>query len=161
MTSIPIEPATRPTALITGASAGIGRDFAHLFAEHQHNLVLCARDKDRLTAIASQLHEKYGVNAYVMPADLADPAAVLALFEETEKRSIRIDVLVNNAGFGTHGPFSQTDKSAELAMIQVNIAALTHLTRLFLPQMLSRRQGKILNVGSMAGFIPGPYMSTY
>ena len=151
----------RPTALITGASAGIGHDLAHVFAQHQHDLVLTARDRNRLEELSSQLHMQNGVTVHVLPADLADPIAPQRLLDAVRERSIAVDVLVNNAGFGTHGPFSQSELAAQLSMIQVNVTALVHLTRVFLPGMLERRAGKILNVGSMAGFMPGPFMSTY
>ena len=152
---------TRPIALITGASSGIGLDLAKLFAEGKHDLVLVARNQEALRALAQELEQKHGITAHVLAKDLAQPASPQEIFDELSNRGIAVDVLVNNAGFGTHGPFTRSELEKELAMIQVNVTALVALTRLFLPQMISRKSGKIMNVGSMAGFVPGPYMSIY
>jgi uncharacterized protein len=145
------------TALITGASSGIGLDLAHLFAADGHDVVLVARSEGRLRALAQELEAKHGVKATVIVADLAQPDAPRQVFE----RAPAVDVLVNNAGFGTSGKFAETDLRTELEMIQVNIAALTHLTKLFLPRMLQRGRGRILNVASTAAFQPGPLMAVY
>src|SRR5258706_13835100 len=150
----------RPVALITGASSGIGLDLAKLFAQGGHDLVLVARNEEALGAVALEC-EKSGVKAHVLAKDLSDPAAAQEIFDELAGRQIEVDVLVNNAGFGTHGMFVRTKLDEEVGMIQVNIVALIQLTRLFLPQMVSRKSGKIMNVASMAGFAPGPYMSVY
>ena len=150
-----------PTALVTGASSGIGLELATLLAKNRHGVVLVARGKDRLDGIARGLTEEFGVAATVLPADLADPAAPLDVFLALAERKVAIDVLVNDAGFGVYGFFADTPLEKELAMIQVNVAALTHLTKLFLPGMLERRRGRILNVASTAAFQPGPLMAVY
>jgi hypothetical protein len=150
----------RPVALITGASSGIGLDLAKLFAQGGHDLVLVARNKEALRAVAGEC-EKSGVKAHVLAKDLSNPNAVQEIFDELAAKGIAVEVLVNNAGFGTHGMFVRTKLEEEVGMIQVNIVALIQLTRLFLPQMVSRKSGKIMNVASMAGFVPGPYMSVY
>lgn len=154
-------PSTRPgagrRALVTGASSGIGRDLAILLAQGGFNLVLTARDERALQVLAEQCRTEHGVNVEVLADDLADPAAPGRLCE----RAGAVDVLVNNAGFGMHGPFAESDPAAQLQLLQVNVVALTHLTRLFLPGMVQRRWGRVLNVASTAAFVPGPYMSTY
>jgi uncharacterized protein len=150
----------RPVALITGASSGIGLDLAKLFAQGGHDLVLVARNEEALRAAAAEC-EKVGVKAQVLAKDLSNSNAAQEIFDELSARGIVVEVLVNNAGFGTHGLFVRSKLEDEVGMIQVNIVALIQLTRLFLPQMVSRKSGKIMNVGSMAGFVPGPYMSVY
>ncbi|MFI5379233.1 MAG: SDR family NAD(P)-dependent oxidoreductase [Tepidisphaerales bacterium] len=154
-------PPSRPTALITGASAGIGLDLARLFAAGGHNLILVARRKEVLEQTATECSARHQVRAEVIAADLADPAESARILDETTRRGLSVDILVNNAGFGSHGEFAAADIARELAMVQVNVCSLIHLTRLFLPAMLERKSGRILNVASMAGFVPGPYMSTY
>jgi short-subunit dehydrogenase len=153
--------AGRPVALITGASSGIGLDLAKLFSQGGHDLVLVARNEGALKALAEDLEKKHGIKAHVLAKDLNRVESAQEIFDELTAKAIAVEVLVNNAGFGTHGPFARSDLAKELAMIQVNVVALIQLTRLFLPQMLSRKSGKIMNVGSMAGFVPGPYMSVY
>ncbi|MCA9551571.1 MAG: SDR family oxidoreductase [Myxococcales bacterium] len=148
-------------ALITGASAGIGRELAHLFARDGHDVVLVARSKDKLEALAAELRGAHGRTAHVVPTDLADPAAPTAIFAAVQTLGAEVEFLVNNAGFGTHGPFVELDPERELAMVQVNIAALLHLSRLFLPGMVARGRGRVLNVASTAGFQAGPLMATY
>ena len=154
-------PRSRPTALITGASGGIGAELARVFAAHGHNVVLVARSKDRLVPLASELEAAHGIAAWVIPADLASPTAPSEVYAEVERQGIVVDVLVNNAGFGTNGPFAETDLTDELQMLQVNVVALTHLTKLCLRDMLARRRGRIMNVASTAAFQPGPYMAVY
>jgi uncharacterized protein len=149
------------TALITGASAGLGREFAWLFAEDGHDVVLVARRKDKLEALAKEIKAKLGREAYVLAQDFAEPGAAERTAKELDRRAIDIDFLVNNAGFGTNGAFCELDARREMEMIQVNIASLVHLTRLLLPAMIARGTGRILNVGSTAGFQPGPYMAVY
>src|SRR5437763_5216148 len=150
----------RAVALITGASSGIGLDLAKLFAQGGHDLVLVARNEEGLRAVAADC-EKSGVKADVLAKDLSNAKAAQEIFDELSARQVAVDVLVNNAGFGSHGPFVQTDLNHEVGMIQVNIVALIQLTRLFLPEMIQRKSGKIMNVASMAGFVAGPYMSVY
>jgi uncharacterized protein len=147
----------KQTALITGASSGIGLDLARLFAEDGHDIVLVARSEDKLRELAKELEARHGIKATVIVADLAKPDAPQQIFVVAPA----VDILVNNAGFGTSGKFAETDLRAELDMIQVNIAALTHLTKLFLGPMLERKRGRILNVASTAAFQPGPLMAVY
>ena len=148
-------------ALITGASSGIGLELAKLFARDGHDVVLVARSADKLKQLAGELGSAHGVRATVISADLADPGAPEEIFRTLRAADVELDVLVNNAGFGVTGPFLATDAAAELRMIQVNVTALTHLTKLFLPAMLGRGAGRILNVASTAGFQPGPFMAVY
>ncbi len=145
------------TALITGPSSGIGLDLAHLFAADGHDVVLVARSEGKLRALAAELESKHRISARVIVADLARPDAPREVFAAAPP----VDVLVNNAGYGLGGRFSETSARTELEMIQVNITALTHLTKLFLPQMLERKRGRILNVASTAAFLPGPLMAVY
>jgi uncharacterized protein len=150
-----------PRALITGASSGIGWELAKLFAEDRQALVLVARRKKRLEELGRDLTAAFGVAVRVIAKDLADPKAPGEIFQELSGEGVSIDALVNNAGFGVYGLFSQTDLAKELAMIQVNVTAVTHLTKLFLPAMLERRNGRILNLASTAAFQPGPLMAAY
>src|SRR5580704_15000555 len=149
------------TALITGASGGIGYELAKLFAKDHHDLVLVARSADTLARIADELQGQYGISAKAVPIDLtADPAPQF-LFDQLQREGISVDILVNNAGYGVFGEFAKIPLEQELGQIQLNVAALTHLTKLFLGPMLERRSGKILNVASTAGFQPGPLMAVY
>jgi len=150
-----------PTVLITGASGGIGEELARLFAAHGHDLVLVARSEDKLESLGGELARTHGIQSRPLAADLTDPGAPPRIFEALQQQGVSIDVLVNNAGFGARGAFAEIDYAVEARMIQVNIAALTHLTRLFLPGMLARRNGKILNVASTAAYVPGPFMAVY
>lgn len=154
-------PPQRQTTLITGASSGIGRDLAELFAQAGDNVVLVARNADRLGHLATELQTRFKVGAVAVPIDLADPAAPEELFHLMHEQGIDVDTLVNNAGFGTHGPFAQADPHEQLQMLQVNVVALTALTRLFLPAMVRRKRGRVLNVASTAAFQPGPLMAVY
>lgn len=151
----------RQTALITGASSGIGLDFARLFAEGGYDVVLVARSEGKLRELAAELSGKYGVRAVPLAADLADAAAPGRLAERLEAEGLTVDVLVNNAGYASYGPFAETDLRDEMNMIQVNIAALTALTKRMVPGMVARKQGRILNVASTAAFQPGPLMAVY
>jgi len=150
-----------PTVLITGASGGIGEELARLFAAHRHDLVLVARTEPKLQSLSGDLARAHGIQARVLAADLADPGAPPRVFEAIGQMGVAIDVLVNNAGFGARGAYAEIEYEVEARMIQVNIAALAHLTRLFLPGMLARRSGKILNVASTAAYVPGPFMAVY
>lgn len=154
-------PAARPAALITGASGGIGLELARLCAKGGHDLILVARNQAKLEEVAKYLSGMYQIRAEVIAADLADSEAPHAIMQEIESRGLSVDVLVNNAGFGDWGLFGRADLDRQLAMIQVNITALTVLTRLVLPGMVSRHRGRILNVASTAGFAPGPLMAVY
>ena len=149
------------TALVTGASSGLGLELARLFARDGHDLVVVARRRDHLEALATRLAAEHGVAARIIAEDLADPIAPRRIFEELQERRIDVEFLVNSAGFATNGPFATSDLGRELAMVQVNAAALMHLTHLFLPGMIARRSGRILNLGSTAGFQPGPGMTIY
>jgi len=148
-----------PNALVTGASSGIGLELAGLLARDRYDLVLVARSRERLETVARGLAEEFGIRARALAADLADPAAPAAIAAELS--STPVDFLVNDAGFGAHGFFAALPLEKQLAMIRVNVTALTHLTGLFLPPMLARRSGRILNVASTAAFQPGPLMAVY
>jgi uncharacterized protein len=152
---------SRPCALVTGASGGIGLDLARLLAAGGHDLVLVARSASALQEIGEQLAGRHRIRATVCPADLSEPAAPAALVGELERRGIAIDVLINNAGSGTHGPFAAADLDGQLRMLRLNVTALTHLTGLLLPPMLARSSGRILNVASTAAFQAGPLMAVY
>ncbi len=147
------------TALITGASAGIGRELARLFAADKHDLVLVARRLPELQALCSELEQRYGVTARALACDLGSPSALTALLSQV--RELELEYLVNNAGFGTVGKFAELPAEREADMVALNIGAVVRLTREVLPKMLARGRGRILNVGSTAGFQPGPYMATY
>lgn len=148
-------------ALITGASAGIGRALAEQLAAGATNLVITARRQERLEQLARQLTSKHGVRVETFAADLGEPAAPDAIHSFTEGRSIAVDLLINNAGFGAHGEFQRLDRARQLEMVQVNVAAVVHLTHLYLPAMIERRSGDILIVASTAGFQGVPYITTY
>ena len=148
------------TALITGASSGIGLELARIFAANRHDVVLVARGETRLRALAQEL-DAVGVRAHILLADLSDPAAPRVVVERVNQLHLEIDILVNNAGYGLYGPFLDTSLDAELAMIQVNIVALTELTKRLLPPMVARKRGRILNLASTAAFLPGPLMAVY
>jgi len=148
------------TALITGASGGIGLELAHLFARDGYRLVLVARSRGALRALGDELQSRYRVPVRISPKDLAHPASPVESYTELQEAGILLDVLVNNAGFGLGGAFLDTDWNTEAEMMQVNMVALTHLTKLFLPQIRAR-EGKVLNVASTAAFQPGPFMNVY
>jgi uncharacterized protein len=148
------------TVLITGASGGIGYEFAKLFARDHHNLVLVARSGDKLAQIAAELRAQ-NVIVKTVVLDLTTPPAPKFLFDQLQTEGIAVDILINNAGFGAFGEFAQMSNGEIFGQIQLNIIALTELTRLFLPPMHSRRSGRIMNVASTAGFQPGPLMAVY
>jgi len=148
----------KKTALITGASSGIGLDFVHLFAADGWDVALVARTESRLREIAADVERRFGVTAHVIVADLAKPHAAREVIAQLP---MPIDALVNNAGFGVAGEFATTDLDGELNMVQVNISALTEMTKLVLQQMVPRRSGRIVNVASTAAFQPGPLMAVY
>jgi len=148
-------------ALITGASSGIGYELAKLFAKDGKNLIIVARSKNGLEQVKTEIENEYGTRVKVLPKDLSDPQAPLAIFSEVEKEAIDVDVLVNNAGFSVYGVFSETDLQKELEMIQLHISSLTHLTKLFLRRMLENKSGRILNVASSLAFLPVPLLSVY
>jgi short-subunit dehydrogenase len=147
----------RRTALVTGASSGIGLELAKLLAADGHDLVMVARSSANLEQAAAALREKYGITVNCIAKDLAQPNAGNELYAQVRS----CDVLVNNAGFGTHGKFAQSDFAIELQEIQLNVVTLTELTRLFLPGMIAQKFGRVLNVASTAAFQPGPLMAVY
>ena len=147
------------TALITGASAGIGRELARCFAADGHELLLVARRLPELQALCAELEQRYQVKARAIACDLSSPSALEQLLAEVA--GLELAYLVNNAGFGTCGSFAELPAEREAAMVELNVTAVLRLTRAVLPQMLARRSGRILNVGSTAGFQPGAYMATY
>jgi uncharacterized protein len=149
-----------PTVLITGASGGIGYKLAKLFARDHHDLVLVARSADKLAQVAAEL-QAHGVAIKTIALDLAEPPAPKFLLDQLRREGVDVEILINNAGFGAFGEFAQMSEKEILGQISLNISALTELTRLFLPSMLARRSGRIMNVASTAGFLPGPLMAVY
>jgi hypothetical protein len=149
------------TVLVTGASAGIGRELARCFARDGADLVLLARREGRLEALADELEGAHGVGAHVLPADLSEPDAPDAVAQRLDGAGLRPDVLVNNAGFGARGAFAELDAGRQRDMVEVNVSALTGLTRRLLPGMIEAGRGGVLNVASTAAFQPGPYMAVY
>lgn len=151
----------RPTALVTGASSGIGLETAKLLAARGYDLWLTARNADALSRLADELAAAHRVATTVVPADLSAPDGVDRLLEPVRQRGAAVDLLVNNAGFGWSGPFASMPETEIVAMVQVNVTALTRLARAVLPGMLERRRGRILNVASTAGFFAGPNLAVY
>ncbi len=149
------------TAVITGASGGIGYELAKLFARDHYDLVLVARSGDRLNHIAAELQGQFGIVVKAVALDLAAAPAPKFMFDQLQREGVAVDVLVNNAGFGTFGEFGAMTEGEILGQISLNVTALTQLTRLFLPPMLARHSGKIMNVASTAAFQPGPLMAVY
>ena len=149
------------TVLITGASSGIGLELAKLFAKDGFNLVLVARRKERLEDIAKELNNLYGIKTHIITKDLSNLESPKEIFNELNIESIKIDILVNNAGFDVYGKFSETNYEKELNMIDVNVLAVTYLTKLFLPSMVERNSGKILNIGSTGSIIAAPLNAIY
>jgi uncharacterized protein len=154
-------PANSETVLVTGASSGIGLELARCFAADGARLVLVARNTAALESLAGELRRDHQVEAIVLTADLSQPETPGRIFSELKGRGIEVDILVNNAGFGALGLFSELPIERQLGILQVNITALTQLTSLFLPGMIQRRRGGVFNVGSVAGFVPGPGMAVY
>ncbi|NLS13756.1 SDR family oxidoreductase [Vibrio sp. SM6] len=149
------------TALVTGASSGIGLELAKIHAEKGGDLILVARNEAALNELKQQLEESHGISATVIALDLSQPNAAQNLYQQTQSLGLLVDILINNAGFGGHGLFYQRDLKDEQAMMQVNMVTLTELTHLFLLGMIERRHGKILNVSSTASFMPGPLQAVY
>ena len=149
------------TALITGASSGIGLELARIHAGKGGNLILVARSKDKLETLATELSDHHGIEVSVIAEDLSRAESAQTIFEQTEALGLQVDTLINNAGFGGHGRFHERELAAEQAMMQVNMVSLTNLTHLYLQGMVARRQGKILNVSSTASFAPGPLQAVY
>jgi uncharacterized protein len=151
----------RKTALITGASFGIGQELARIFARENYNLVLVARTAEKLRQLASELEKSHGTRSLILAVDLTEPGASAYVFDQTTRADVVLDVLVNNAGFGQYGLFAESDLEQCLRQIQLNVTTLTHLTRLYLPGMIERKSGGILNVASTAAFQAGPLMAVY
>lgn len=149
------------TALITGASSGIGEEFARLLAEDGYEVILAARRKDRLSQLAKKLTRNGNGDAKILQADLQTPEGVSAFLEKTRGLKNKLDLLVNNAGFGTHGPFARNNMDRETGMVYLHCTATLQLTHFFLPGMLAKKSGGIINVASTAAFQPVPYMATY
>lgn len=147
--------------MITGASNGIGMELARVFAAGRHNLVLVARSREKLQSLADALQQEHGIKADVIVKDLALPRAASELHDELQQKSLQIDYLVNNAGFGQNTLFADMSLEDAQQMIQLNITTLSELTHLLLPGMLARKKGKILNIASTAAFMPGPTQAVY
>lgn len=150
-----------PVALITGASTGIGRELALLCARNGFDVVLVARSRPMLESLAAEIQTSTKQSATVFEVDLSKPEAVYSLFETISRAGLTIDMLINNAGFGLLGHIWELDAKRQSQMVQLNVGALTDLTRLFLPGMIARRSGHILNIASTAAFQPGPLMAVY
>lgn len=149
------------TALITGATSGIGRELANCFAQDKYNLVIVARDQQELAQTAAEIKQQYGVEVHTIAKDLMLRHSPFEVYNEIKMRGTRIDVLVNDAGQGQYGLFDTTDINRELDIIQLNIGAYVTFTKLYLQEMVARNEGKILQVGSIAGELPGPLQAVY
>ncbi len=152
---------TRATALITGASSGLGKEFAQIFAKKGYDLVLVARSEEKLRSIAKNLEDKYKITSTVLAQDLSQANSASKIYNEIKIRGLHIDVLINNAGFGKIGAFIDEKPSTSTEMINLNVTTLTEMTALFLPEMLAQNKGKILNVASTAAFQTLPNFGVY
>ena len=152
---------TKKTALITGASSGIGLEFAHIHAEHGGDLVVVARRREKLEELKSDLESKHSIKVTVIIKDLTQPEAAREVYDEVKRMGLDVEYLINNAGFGGRGKFHERRWEDDLSMINLNIVALTALTRFFLPDFVARNSGRILNVSSTACFMPGPLQAVY
>ncbi|MEM8523822.1 MAG: SDR family oxidoreductase [Bacteroidota bacterium] len=151
----------KKAALITGASSGIGEELANIHAERGGDLVIVARSEDKLQALKTKLEQQYKVEVKVIVKDLTGTSAPKEIYEEVQREGIQVDYLINNAGFGGIGKFHEREWEKDLSMIQLNIVALTALTRFFLPGFVARNSGKVLNVSSTASLLPGPLQAVY
>lgn len=151
----------KKTALITGASGGIGLELAHIHAATGGDLVLLARSADKLKRLKTEIENKYQVEVLTITKDLSQKEAPQQVFDELQQQEIQVEYLINNAGFGDYGFFHESSWEKEEQMIDLNMKSLTHLTKLFLPEMVKRRSGRIMNVASTAAFQPGPLMAIY
>lgn len=147
--------------LITGASSGIGKEFAYKYASNGYNLLLVARSRDILLNLKEELERDYNIKVFVLVKDLSLPNSSKSIYEFTKENNLEVDILLNNAGFGDFGPFLDSDIEKQTNMIYLNIISLIELSRYFVSDMKKRNYGKLLNVASIAGFMPGPYMSVY
>ncbi|WP_196894008.1 SDR family NAD(P)-dependent oxidoreductase [Aureivirga marina] len=148
-------------ALITGASSGIGVEFAKIHAKNKGDLIIVARRKHKLETLKQELEQTYGIQVKIIAKDLTHSEAALEIYKEVKESGIQINYLINNAGFGGHGKFHERDWENDLQMIQLNIVALTALTRFFLPEFVNKNKGRILNVSSTASLMPGPLQAVY
>ena len=155
------EPRTEQTALVTGASSGIGYELAKLFAADGYDIILVSRTRDDLESVADELQDKYSVDGHVFPADLAEPDAARALYQDVTDAGHEVSALVNNAGFGSWGPFFEDDLATDRGLIELHIATVTTLTKLFGRDMAERGGGHILNNASVAGWAPAPNSAVY
>jgi len=148
-------------SLVTGASSGIGLEISRLLAKDKNNLILVSRNEDELLKLKKGLEDSYKVQVHIISKDLADHNSALDIYNEISSLGFVVENLINNAGFGSFGRFNEIDTLIDISMIDVNIRALTYLTKLFLPDMIKNKKGKILNIASTAAFFPGPYMTVY
>jgi uncharacterized protein len=148
-------------ALITGGSGGIGLELARILGRHGYDLIIVSKNQQKLVNAAEEIRRESDIRITTMAADLANPSVPLEIYSQIAAKGISIDILINNAGFGTYGNFYKTGLAVQLEMIQLNIMSLTQLTHLFLPQMIDRGRGYIMNVASTAAFQPGPLMAVY
>ncbi len=148
-------------ALITGASSGIGKEFAKIHAEKGGDLIVVARSENKLNELKKELEGAYKINVFVIQKDLTKPNAVKEIYEQVQNAGLKVDYLINNAGFGGLGKFNERDLAQDLAMINLNVSALTALTHFFLQDFVKSNEGKILNVSSTASFMPGPLQAVY
>lgn len=153
--------ASRGLALVTGASAGLGRELCRCFARDKIGVIAVARRSELIESLCRELHEDFGTENHAISADLADEAGVRALVEEVQRRGLQVDYLVNNAGVGQQGRFDQSSVERELFVVDLNVRAVVHLCGAFIPAMVERGSGHVLNISSLAGFQAGPYMSSY
>jgi len=151
----------KKTVLITGTTSGIGYELSKILAREGLDLVLVSRNEQKLRAQKEDLKNKYGRDVHAIAKDLSEPRAAEELFSDVQRQGIHIDILINNAGFNESGPFYETNLEKEMHMLQVHVASLTHLTKLFLPGMINKRYGKILNLGSTGSFAPCPMDAVY
>jgi uncharacterized protein len=152
---------SKKVALITGASTGIGKEFSYIHAEKGGDLVIVARNADKLNLLKKEIESKHKTSVYVISKDLSLPNSPKEIYDEVKSAGIEIDFLINNAGFGGHGKFHEREWEQDLMMINLNVIALTALTRLFLPDFVKRNSGKVLNVSSTASLMPGPLQAVY
>lgn len=147
--------------LITGASYGMGMEMAKILAEKKYDMVLVARTREKLQQLKDELTSKHGVSVHVIPKDLSIVENCMALYEEVRQKDLHVTMLVNNAGFGAYGSFSDTDLEAELRMINVNVSSVVALTKLFMQDMIVQKKGRIMNLASLLSYLPFPYFSVY
>jgi len=151
----------KKTALITGASSGIGKEFAEIHAERGGDLIIIARSGDKLREIKNELESKYAISVFVIEKDLTEEGAIQEIYNQVREEGLQVDYLINNAGFGGVGAFHKRDIKSDLSMIDLNVKALTEMTHVFLQDFINRRNGKILNVSSTASLMPGPMQAVY